>query len=508
MARHALVMLMLLFTGAPWAYAESTLLSMRSEPGDYIGAGQDHLYLQSDGTFTASRNFDNGVSIFFRTAGFEHFWHADFAAPHGQLLTPGTYSGAVRFPFQPEDLPGLDVSGDGRGCNTLTGSFEVLQITYGADDSIEAFRATFEQHCEGAGPALRGEVRFNATVPVELAVPTQVSVFEGSTLSFILTAAAIGGGPLTLSAIGVPAGASLVDNSNNTATFTWTPAPGQAGTYSIEFRATNENGVSETVLTRLTVLAPPPPNDELEGAVAVPFVPFTYMQSTAGATTAIDDPFCNGNGASVWFTVTAQEAMRIEADTFGSGYDTTLSVYTGSRGALVQLACNDNADGTQQSRTMFDASPGVTYFFLVSAFNAGIGGPLTFNVRQGPPPLSVEGNVFRFGSVSPTTGASALSGSVSCSQPGFVTVFGQLRQTRGGTTLTGFFSTFVPCSGTGTESWSADVFVQPALFRGRAVALLVAGPATVSASVFAFDPETGEFVQRDFVAHVILKGGQ
>jgi uncharacterized membrane protein YraQ (UPF0718 family) len=50
------------------------------------------------------------------------------------------------------------------------------------------------------------------------------------------------------------------------------------------------------------------------------------------------------------------------------------------------------------------------------------------------------------------------------------------------------------------------VFVTATLFKGRAAALLVAGPATVIANVFAFDPETGESIERHFVADVILRG--
>ena len=60
--------------------------------------------------------------------------------------------------------------------------------------------------------------------------------------------------------------------------------------------------------------------------------------------------------------------MAIEANTFGSNYDTTLSVYTGSRGSLMQLACNDDS-GSLQSRIRFDAVAGTTYYFMVSSFS-------------------------------------------------------------------------------------------------------------------------------------------
>jgi hypothetical protein len=65
------------------------------------------------------------------------------------------------------------VSGEGRGCNELTGSYTVTQAVYGGSDSscLQDFEATFEQHCEGAEPALRGTVSIHnppAPDPLEL----------------------------------------------------------------------------------------------------------------------------------------------------------------------------------------------------------------------------------------------------------------------------------------------------------------------------------------------------
>jgi hypothetical protein len=64
-------------------------------------------------------------------------------------------------PFQGSDQPGLSVSGDGRGCNTLTGRFEVLEAVYRSSGDVVSFAADFEQHCEGA--PLRSSGRFTST---------------------------------------------------------------------------------------------------------------------------------------------------------------------------------------------------------------------------------------------------------------------------------------------------------------------------------------------------------
>jgi len=94
------------------------------------------------------------------------------AAPDGQQLLPGVYEGATYWPFQAPLTPGLDFSGGGRGCNTLTGRFEVLlEAVYALFGYVERFHAIFEQHCEAASPALFGEIQIvNPPPPLNVAL--------------------------------------------------------------------------------------------------------------------------------------------------------------------------------------------------------------------------------------------------------------------------------------------------------------------------------------------------
>ena len=142
-----------------------TLLFLNSQPGDDIGQSEARLITPADGTFTASRNFDNGVNVSFsgNTAG--DFWFTDFAAPMNATLVPGAYEGATLWPYQSAIGPGLSVYGDGRGCNVLSGRFVVLEATYDANGKVQSFAADFEQHCENAVPALFGSVRYQAGDP-------------------------------------------------------------------------------------------------------------------------------------------------------------------------------------------------------------------------------------------------------------------------------------------------------------------------------------------------------
>jgi parallel beta-helix repeat protein len=252
MSKFFLAAVLLLASGFA-TFAAETSLSMSSDPGEYIGGGQEYFYAATDGNFAATRNYAQGVSVSFNTPTYSHWWYMDFAAPNGAPLSVGVYPGATRFPFEDPSEPGLSVYGDGRACNTLTGSFEVKEIVYGAGDEIVSFRATFEQHCEGGLSALRGEIRFNASLPVEIAAPRDLSTLVGEELSFDVTAVASDGGRVTITATGLPAGATFSDRGDSTGQFLWTPGPTQFGLYSVTFAGQDSQGHVEQVTTAIAV---------------------------------------------------------------------------------------------------------------------------------------------------------------------------------------------------------------------------------------------------------------
>ena len=74
-------------------------------------------------------------------------------------LQPGYYADVQRWPFHNPATGGLDWSGMGRGCNTLTGWFVVDSVTY-AGNAIASLDLRFEQHCEGVAPTLRGKIHW------------------------------------------------------------------------------------------------------------------------------------------------------------------------------------------------------------------------------------------------------------------------------------------------------------------------------------------------------------
>jgi hypothetical protein len=142
-------------------------LFFTSPPGDWVGQGQNRLFYfgpsHPEATFYATRNASTNAVTFYIATGSDSFT-LNLGAPGNRTLTPGRYEAAVRYPFN-GDAPGLEFDGNGRGCNQLTGRFDILEIGYDASGNVQRLAANFEQHCEGFMPPLHGEVRVNSTVP-------------------------------------------------------------------------------------------------------------------------------------------------------------------------------------------------------------------------------------------------------------------------------------------------------------------------------------------------------
>jgi hypothetical protein len=95
-------------------------------------------------------------------------WHIELSTrPLDAGLAKGTYSDAQRAAFAESGHPGLDVYGNGAGCNEVRGKFTVVDIQVGPEDldagsgdagssadggaalALKSLTATFEQHCDG-----------------------------------------------------------------------------------------------------------------------------------------------------------------------------------------------------------------------------------------------------------------------------------------------------------------------------------------------------------------------
>lgn len=155
------------------AHAQSVTdgsLTFSGDEGDWITGGQSYAYsTTTQDHLNVYANSDNSVVSLSVDGANGDWWYLDLAAPSGTPLAPGTYTGATRHPFNEQTEPGLSLSGNGRGCNTLTGEFTISAVEFGPLGYVKQLDATFEQHCEGGTAAARGEVHItNPAPPAEL----------------------------------------------------------------------------------------------------------------------------------------------------------------------------------------------------------------------------------------------------------------------------------------------------------------------------------------------------
>jgi len=147
------------------ASTATTYLYLNSQPGDYVGQGVTQTLTAADGTFTVTNNISTSeVSVFFNTPGYTQFWTLQFGSPESMKFGSGQYVGAQRTAFRSPTHSGIDVSGDGRGCDGDTGQFLVSNFVLAKDGTVARLAIDFEQHCEGASPALYGSLRYDSSV--------------------------------------------------------------------------------------------------------------------------------------------------------------------------------------------------------------------------------------------------------------------------------------------------------------------------------------------------------
>ena len=153
----------------PWSS-----VTMYSEAGDYVGTGLSDLFDSRNASITAS---GSGSDLTVGVDGGTHgrYYTLTFAAPQGTPLAVGSYERAERTPFRASGRPGIDIYGDGRGCNQQSGRFEVRDLARDAGGKITRMHLLYEQHCEGGVPALFGEVRIGMPTPTGL-VPESSSL--------------------------------------------------------------------------------------------------------------------------------------------------------------------------------------------------------------------------------------------------------------------------------------------------------------------------------------------
>jgi len=172
----SLLLLVFALSGA----AQSTLFTFTSAPRGWIGQGQSLFATTNNFTIlqeTGINPYEVGFVIKSTTPGSNTIWTIELDCPPG-YLTNGIYPHAERLGGNPG--PGLDFSTSGRGDNTLTGYFEVLNISYDDNHTLLSFAADFVQYDVGVTNLWnQGSLRFNSLIPVPEPTPLHLGAIAG-----------------------------------------------------------------------------------------------------------------------------------------------------------------------------------------------------------------------------------------------------------------------------------------------------------------------------------------
>lgn len=121
-------------------------------------------------------------------------------------------------------------------------------------------------------------------------------------------------------------------------------------------------------------------NENAAQAIAIVRFPFSQSVNLANYTNDFPVSTCGTAGSDAVWKIEPQIGLgnaRFTVDTFGSNFDTVLSVWVASAAGqatpFTSVACNDDANYTLQSRLSFTTDGVSTYYIVVSGKNGAVG---------------------------------------------------------------------------------------------------------------------------------------
>jgi hypothetical protein len=135
---------------------------LKGDATDWVGNGRTELFTTTNSVIELNLADD---LLSFQVTGDQN-WRGQFKGMvQLQYLQPGYYGNLDRYTFHNPVVGGMNVDGQTRGCNYLSGWFAIdaISVSNGALESVEL---RFEQHCEKGTGALRGKIRWSASDPI------------------------------------------------------------------------------------------------------------------------------------------------------------------------------------------------------------------------------------------------------------------------------------------------------------------------------------------------------
>src|SRR5262249_37836323 len=142
--------------------------------------------------------------------------------------------------------------------------------------------------------------------------------------------------------------------------------------------------VAGALFVPATASAAPPTNDDFANATVISSLPFSDTVDVTDATSQASEPNCTSppDSRSAWYDYTPAADQTVRLDATGQS-STTLSVYTGSDVSSLSGVTGCAYFGQP---IFLSAKGGTTYHIRMAAFPFDLGGSLTLNAEEIPPP--------------------------------------------------------------------------------------------------------------------------
>ncbi|MEI6084605.1 MAG: choice-of-anchor D domain-containing protein [Verrucomicrobiota bacterium] len=267
-------------------------------------------------------------------------------------------------------------------------------------DATKPFRVTLTWSDAPGNPVVRNALVNN----LDLEVSVSGKTYRGNVF--------VGGNSADIT---VPVSWNFPDTLNNMESV-FVPA-GQTGQWSVVVRAINLPGngvpnvgdVTNNQDFALVVYNGNTPsdaaatttNDACQSAINLTAFPFHWTNSLVGNTYHNNhpSPTAGRGGVEEFFKiVNPTPGTGFSANTFGSNFDTLLSIWKGGCGALEEVVSSDNVSNTFQSAVNWTVTDTNTFYIVVEG-RSNKRGTVVLNVTATPPPFSFSTALLDFGSV-------------------------------------------------------------------------------------------------------------
>jgi hypothetical protein len=143
-------------TPAPKASRAKGIMSFGGPAGEYISAGKRVALSAPGDKISITQQGPGDLQVAFVRGEAEY--DANFSTGSDARFEARVYSHAQRYAMGDSGTPGLEISGNGRACNEISGSFQVSKVEFRSDGTVVRFVAVFEQLCDDAKAAASGSI--------------------------------------------------------------------------------------------------------------------------------------------------------------------------------------------------------------------------------------------------------------------------------------------------------------------------------------------------------------